>query len=240
MNNSIKNLTNNEVHHSIADLARRLHDVPEASEHDDGLLRSVTAAAIENVPGARHAGVLLVDKKRNFETIAPTGPVMTQVDRIQLETGEGPCLQAAWDHQMVLINDIAGDPRWPAFSARVVNDTPVRAGLSFHLFTHKGTIGALNVFADEVDAFSVESEELGLIFATHAALALGAVRQQQDFRSALASRDTIGQAKGMLMERFSIDAIAAFELLRRLSQDTNTPLVDVARQVIDAEKPVKA
>ncbi|MAU84487.1 GAF and ANTAR domain-containing protein [Gordonia sp. Z-3] len=231
---------NNQVHHSIADLARRLHDMPEASGHDDGPLRSVTAAAIANVPGARHAGVLLVDKKRNFETIAPTGPVMTEVDRIQLETGEGPCLQAAWSHQMVLINDIAGDPRWPAFSSRVVDQTPVRAGLSFHLFTHKGTIGALNVFADEVDAFTAESEEVGLIFATHAALALGAVREQHDFRSALASRDTIGQAKGMLMERFSIDAVAAFELLRRLSQDTNTPLVEVARQVIDAEKPVRS
>ena len=72
---------NNQVHHSIADLARRLHDMPEASGHDDGPLRSVTAAAIANVPGARHAGVLLVDKKRNFETIAPTGPVMTEVDR---------------------------------------------------------------------------------------------------------------------------------------------------------------
>ena len=59
-------------------------------------------------------------------------------------------------------------------------------------------------------------------------------RQQGDFRSALASRDLIGQAKGMLMERFTIDAVAAFELLRRLSQDTNTPLVEVARQVTEA------
>lgn len=70
------------------------------------------------------------------------------------------------------------------------------------------------------------------MLATHAALAWHMVRRDEQFRSALASRDVIGQAKGMLMERFDLDAVRAFELLKRLSQNMNTPLADVAQQVV--------
>ena len=71
----------------------------------------------------------------------------------------------------------------------------------------------------------------GLIFATHTALAWNMLRRDEQFRSALASRDVIGQAKGMLMERFGIDAVRAFDLLKRLSQDSNTPLHEVAERL---------
>ncbi|OUC80158.1 hypothetical protein CA982_04625 [Gordonia lacunae] len=213
-----------------------MHAVPESTQDTTGqVLDSITAGAVEYVPGAQYAGVLLVDQKKNFDTLAPTDPLMNEADRIQKETGEGPCLQAAWDHHTVLVNDIGSDDRFPAFSARVLEETPLRSSLSFKLFTDKGTIGALNVFSEETDVFGDESLEVGLLFATHAALALRAARQQQHFQSALASRDVIGQAKGMIMYRFRIDAVAAFALLRRLSQDTNTPLAKVAEKLIERE-----
>ncbi|MFT4393429.1 GAF and ANTAR domain-containing protein [Gordonia lacunae] len=232
-----------DVHFKIAELARQMHAVPESTQDTTGqVLDSITAGAVEYVPGAQYAGVLLVDQKKNFDTLAPTDPLMNEADRIQKETGEGPCLQAAWDHHTVLVNDIGSDDRFPAFSARVLEETPLRSSLSFKLFTDKGTIGALNVFSEETDVFGDESLEVGLLFATHAALALRAARQQQHFQSALASRDVIGQAKGMIMYRFRIDAVAAFALLRRLSQDTNTPLAKVAEQLIERElaEPVEA
>ncbi|WP_055476151.1 GAF and ANTAR domain-containing protein [Gordonia sp. HS-NH1] len=232
-----------DVHFKIAELARQMHAVPETTEDTTGrVLESITAGAVQYVPGAEHAGVLVVDQKKNFDTLAPTDPLMNEADRIQRETGEGPCLQAAWDHHTVLVNDIRRDERFPAFSARVIDETPLRSSLSFKLFTDKGTIGALNVFSDETDVFGEESLEIGLLFATHAALALRAARQQQHFQSALASRDVIGQAKGMIMYRFRIDAVQAFALLRRLSQDTNTPLAKVAEQLIERElaEPVEA
>ncbi|MFE0750955.1 GAF and ANTAR domain-containing protein [Gordonia sp. NPDC058843] len=225
-----------DVHFKIAELARQMHAVPENTEDTTGeVLDSITAGAVEYVPGAQYAGVLLVDQKKNFDTLAPTDPLMNEADRLQKETGEGPCLQAAWNHHTVLVNDIRADKRFPAFSARVVDETPLRSSLSFQLFTDKGTIGALNVFSADTDAFGDESVEVGLLFATHAALALRAARQQEHFRSALASRDVIGQAKGMIMYRFRIDAVAAFALLRKLSQDTNTPLAKVAEQLIERE-----
>ena len=93
-------------------------------------------------------------------------------------------------------------------------------------------MGALNFYSDRVDAFDEESLEVGLILATHTAVAWNLLLRDDQFRSALTSRDVIGQSKGMLMERYSIDAVAAFGLLRRLSQETNTPLISVAEQVI--------
>ncbi|MEE3852146.1 GAF and ANTAR domain-containing protein [Gordonia sp. LSe1-13] len=225
------------VHQAIADLARSMHAIPESDRTAaDSVFEAVTFGAVEHVPGTDHAGVLVVDAKaREYETIAPTDDIMIHLDLLQKETEQGPCVEAAWEHHMVRVDDIATDPRWPELSARTLAETPARSSMSFHLFSHQGTIGALNLFSDQVNAFDGDAEEVGLVYATHASLALFRARQQGDFRSALASRDLIGQAKGMIMERFKIDAVQAFELLRRLSQDTNTPLIDVARQVIDAE-----
>jgi AmiR/NasT family two-component response regulator len=72
-----------------------------------------------------------------------------------------------------------------------------------------------------------------MVLAAHAASALLASRQGEQLQSALSTRDRIGQAKGIIMERFGIDDVAAFEMMRKLSQDANTRLVDVAQQVID-------
>lgn len=89
------------------------------------------------------------------------------------------------------------------------------------------------MFAFSPNAFGPEEEAAGEVLATHAALALTAARTEEQLRSAVASRDAIGQAKGMLMERFDIDAMRAFELLTKLSQETNTRLSVIAQQVID-------
>ena len=223
-----------EVHRSIAELARDMHRLSSSEDNVDAVVASITAGAVSQVHGAQYAGVLLVDKKKNFETIGLTDPVVQTLDTIQKETDEGPCLEAAWEHPTVRMNNFDDEPRWPAFAARAVRETAVRSSLSFQLFTHEGAMGALNLFSEKSDAFSRESEELGLIYATHAALALFRARQEEQFKSALASRDLIGQAKGVIMERFSVDAIQAFDLLRKLSQDSNIPLVKVAQKLIEA------
>lgn len=100
-------------------------------------------------------------------------------------------------------------------------------------------MAALNFYAEAPRAFSAESVELGTVYATHIALAWSMLRRQDQFRSALASRDVIGQAKGVIMERFNLDSVEAFELLRRLSQQSNIRLVDIAAALIDSEHPLK-
>ena len=110
--------------------------------------------------------------------------------------------------------------------------TGPRSALSFKLYTSSQTAGALNLFALEPGAFDAEAETIGAVLAAHAAAAIIASRQNEQLESALSTRDRIGQAKGILMERFAIDAFAAFDLLRRLSQESNVKLIDIAEKVV--------
>ena len=107
------------------------------------------------------------------------------------------------------------------------------SGLSFKLYTSDRTAGALNLFSFKTNAFDAEAETIGAVLAAHAAAAILASRHEQQLESALSTRDRIGQAKGIIMERYDVDDVRAFDLLRQLSQDTNTKLVDVAQRVID-------
>lgn len=132
---------------------------------------------------------------------------------------------------MVKCNDLREDSRWPRFA-----EAAVAAGIhslkSFQLYTHNARMGALNLFGTEPDVFTSESEAVGAMLATHAAVALIADDERLQFKSALASRDIIGQAKGMIMERFDVDAVRAFELLTRLSQTSNTRFALVAEELV--------
>jgi hypothetical protein len=105
------------------------------------------------------------------------------------------------------------------------------------LYVEGFNYGALNLHSSQVSAFGEDAESIGSLFAAHAAIAFSSAREEQQIRAALTSRDVIGQAKGMLMERYQLGAQAAFALLSKLSQDTNTKLADLAHQVVaDAEK----
>lgn len=230
----------------IARLARVLHGAPRRTQTPEAVLGEVTTAATELIPGVAHAGVTLVrgnprDGGRvELESTAATGPVPETVDRLQHEHGQGPCFAAVRDSNTVLVDDMTRDERWPAFLAAVRTHTPVRSSLSIELYTTDQELGALNFYADTPHAFDRDSIALALNLATHAAIALSSARREEQFHSALASRDIIGQAKGMIMERYNIDALQAFELLRKLSQDSNTRLTDIATQLVHADHPTTA
>jgi transcriptional regulator with GAF, ATPase, and Fis domain len=193
-------------------------------------LAQVTAAAVALIRGVDAADVLLIDEDV-FTSVASTSPLGPALDGAQRETGEGPCLDAAKGAAVVRCDDLRRDERWPRFAAVAVQ-SEVHAMLSYQLYTHGAGSGALNLFSREVDAFTADNEAVGAMLATHAAVALIAANRQRQFESALASRDGIGQAKGMIMERFNVDAVRAFELLTRLSQDHNIPLREIAAQIV--------
>jgi len=103
--------------------------------------------------------------------------------------------------------------------------------LCFQLFVHGDTLGALNLYSPEAGAFTEEPETSGRVFATHAAVALAAAQHEQQLHAALANRDIIGQAKGIVMERFHLDADRAFTLIARLSQEENIKLHEIATKI---------
>jgi GAF domain-containing protein len=211
----------------MAELARTI-----ALRKVDDVLADVTATAKELIPGVDIAGVLLVGKAGSFETLAPTNDLMFKLDELQMRYLEGPCVTAALSEIVVRTDDFRNEPKWPNYSPEVVQ-LGVLSGLSFKLYTADRTAGALNLFGYEPKLWDTDAETIGMVLAAHAAAAILASREGDQLQSALSTRDRIGQAKGIIMERFKIDDVQAFGMLRQLSQDTNTKLIDIAQRVID-------
>jgi len=197
----------------------------------DAILASVTSAAVRLIDGIDVADVLVINDDK-FESLAPTNDLIRELDDLQLQFQEGPCLEAAVAESVIRSSDLRTEHRWPRF-AEAATERGVFSVLSFQLYSHRNGRGALNLFGREPRTFSVEAEAIGAMLATHAANALVAADRQNQFDSALATRDVIGQAKGVLMERFGVDAVQAFDLLSTLSQNSNTPLRQVATQVVE-------
>jgi GAF domain-containing protein len=220
----------------IREVADVVYLVQQEATNVDSLLDELTESAATSVPGARYAGITVAGRDGTVRTASSTGRYPELLDKIQQAHREGPCLSAVWEQHVIRIDDVAIDERWPVYSRDAAEQTPIRSIVSFQLFKEHQMMAALNLYAEQPDVFDDDAVELGLIFATHTALAWKMMRREEQFRGALASRDLIGQAKGMVMERFKIDAVQAFELLKRLSQNSNTPVAAVARRVIESEQ----
>ena len=219
---------NHELAQRMADLARSA----AAPRRVEDVLSDVTETAKKLIPGVDTAGVLLISKGKKFDSVAGTSDLPHLLDELQMKYEEGPCVQAAIDDLIVRTDDFRTEDRWPRYSAAAV-ELGVLSGLSFKLYTSTQTAGALNLFAFKERAFDGEAETVGAVLAAHAAAAILASRHGEQLQSALSTRDRIGQAKGIIMERFNIDDVQAFEMLRKLSQDGNVRLVDIAERVIN-------
>ncbi|MCK0172742.1 MULTISPECIES: GAF and ANTAR domain-containing protein [Mycobacteriaceae] len=217
------------------DLALRMAELARsvaAPRSLEAVLAGVTSAAKELIPGVDAAGILLIGKGGSFESLAEVTELPHLLDELQMKFEEGPCVQAALDDIVVRTDDFRDEPRWPRYSPACV-EMGVLSGLSFKLYTADRTAGALNLFGFQPRVWDTEAETIGMVLAAHAAAAVLASRQGAQLESALSTRDRIGQAKGIIMERYKVDDVQAFEMMRRLSQDSNTRLVDIAQQVID-------
>ncbi len=217
------------LRHTMEELTERFAHPTDIGD----TLHSVTASCVELVDGVDSADVLLMCGGDRFESVAATSQLAVTIDVLQQRFSEGPCLDAGAGagEAIVVCNDLRGESRWPRFAEAAVA-AGVRSVMSFQLYTYDKRMGALNLFGTQADAFTAESRPVGAMFATHAAVALIADDERLQFRSALASRDVIGQAKGMIMERFDVDAVRAFELLIKISQDSNTRLADIAEELV--------
>ncbi|WP_422744897.1 GAF and ANTAR domain-containing protein [Mycobacterium sp. WMMD1722] len=212
----------------MAELARVVA-MPRSLEE---ILESVTSTAKELIPGVDTAGVLLIGRGGSYESLGAVTDLPHRLDGLQMKFDEGPCVQAALDDVIVRTDDFRTETRWPQYAPACV-EIGVLGSLSFKLYTSDRTAGALNLFSFRANAWDVQAETVGTVLAAHAAAAVLANRQGSQLESALSSRDRIGQAKGIIMERYKVDDVQAFEMMRRLSQDGNTRLVDIAQQVID-------
>jgi serine phosphatase RsbU (regulator of sigma subunit) len=156
---------------AIAEVARRLQAERTAQE----TLQKMVELAASTIGGCDHAGVSIVNA--GVDTPAASDDVPRRVDRIQYESGEGPCLDAIWKHAVFQSDDLRTEVRWPHFSSRAASETGVRSMLSFRLFLERDTLGALNLYSKRRGAFDDQSRHVGSVFAAHAAIALHAARE---------------------------------------------------------------
>jgi GAF domain-containing protein len=218
----------------LVDVAEALRDVARSLEAEPDLqhvLEAIVASATDTVPGAEQAGVSIRQGKL-LQTVASTSDLTKRINNLEHELDEGPCLQALLDQRSYRIDDMSQDTRWPRF-ATAAEAHGVRSMLGYKLFTSGRNLGTLDLYSSELNAFDADSEVIGELFAAHAAIALTGSTQQGEFRRALSSRDTIGMAKGILMQRERLTDDQAFKLLVYTSQKTNTKIHDLAAGLVD-------
>lgn len=210
-------------------VARKLQE-----EHGDieGTLQAITATAIKVVPGAEECGISYVIGRSKIEPRASSGDLPREIDALQEQVKQGPCMDAVWEQEVVRVDDVGADDRWPQFGPRA-SELGAGSMMCFQLFVQGDQMGAMNLYAGKPGAFNAEGQEIGLMFAAHAAVAVAGAEHEERLRAGMTNRDVIGQAKGILMERHRVTADQAFGVLSRVSQEMNRKLVDIAHEVTD-------
>ncbi len=210
----------------FAELALNLHDVTVEETVEKVL--EFTLKAI----GSDYAGVVFVHDNHHIETAAATDPIVAKLDAMQMEIGEGPDVSVLADRLSVIVSDTRTETRWPKWAA-LVSDAGIRSLLSVRMYTDDETIGTLNAFSRHPDAFDVDDQAVAHVLARHAAVALRTARKIENLWLAVDARKRIGQAQGILMERFDLNPDQAFSVLLRYSQDNNIKLREVADRLVE-------
>ncbi|CAN5517607.1 GAF and ANTAR domain-containing protein [soil metagenome] len=221
-----------EVEEHLSEVARTLF----APGSVTGSLQLTVDLAVSTIDGCDAAGVFLVRRGRVI-TAASTDPIVVELDELQFAYHEGPCLDAVAEGGSTYATDLADDARWPKFGPAAAH-AGIRSALAFRLSDRP--ISALNLYARLPAAYGATDRATGLIFATLAGIALEAAGERADdehrvanLHEALKTRELIGQAQGILIERERITGDQAFDVLRRASQHLNIKIREVAQNLID-------
>jgi GAF domain-containing protein len=211
----------------FAELAETLHAAPTPNRTAE----QVVSYARQQLD-ADYGGITLIRRGGRLETIAPTDPLVEQVDVLQNELGEGSCRDSSWHRETLVSEDLAIDPRWPRWAPEVAA-LGIASALAAELTNAEDRrTGAVNLYWTRPRRFSADDTAFANIFARHAALALTTSFKLAGLNVALDGRKLIGQAQGILMERHGLDEARAFEVLKRYSQHHNIKLRHVAEHLI--------
>jgi GAF domain-containing protein len=214
----------------FARLANELHEQESFDETVERLVESAPALV-----GSDFASVLLARRGRHLEAGAATDPIAEKLDQLQIEYAEGPALEAVLDTSTLLVPDLRADGRWPRWSPSAAQ-LGIASVLVVRLWTSHATWGTLNLYAAQPRHFDANSVGLAEILARHASIAVASARNEESLTQAIDARKLIGQAQGILMERYDLDDRRAFDVLRRYSQDRNIKLNEVARLLVSTRR----
>lgn len=222
----------------IIENLQELHGLLLSEETLRSTLERVTQLACATIDGCDSAGVTILEDSK-ASTTAATDDFTFKIDGDQYENREGPCLHALSSQEIVVMDDIPKDTRWPAFSEAATKHG-LGSVLSLPLAARDQPLGALNLYSKSSNSFDDDSRSLGKLFASQASVAISnaqvyesAIRLAEQLKKAVESRELIGEAKGIIMAREGVTDDEAFEMLKKLSQNQNVKLRDVAQKVVD-------
>jgi len=200
----------------------------------DQTLANITAAAVSELPGVHYASITIRHDDGRLDTAAPTDDMLLGLDAAQYDLQEGPCYDAAVDQPFVVARNLAADERFPRYGELAVR-TGIRAQAGLRLFETPGrsSQGALNLYSRDVGAFE-DIQIVGQLFAHQAAVALDYAREIDNLNEAMRTRQLIGRAVGIVMERYGMPEERAFAFLARISQTRNVKLRLVADELVAA------
>ena len=223
----------------LAGVFARMSGLLLTHETVETALGLLSALAHETVPGSTGAGVSIVDGGRRTSSGA-TDERVRQADALQYELDEGPCLAAAAAREVVRIDDMTEDRRWPRWASAAL-PMGLRATLSAPLVAGDRSLGAIKVYADQAGVFDAHSEQLLSMFSAQAAVLVSNVKaydQAKQFsdgmRLAFRDRDVVSMAKGVLMARGHVDEESAMAVLLRHAHRDDTTVAAAARAVVES------
>jgi hypothetical protein len=223
------------------------HDVLRDAEVDaevGPLLEIIVKAARDRVPGMEHVGVFRLDRFGGVRTLAVTSDFARDLDALQHRVGEGPALDLR-EARLVAVPQIRHDPRWPAYAAAasaagLQAQLTIRVAVDDHDTDHdtdkdtdQDTVAGLSLYSTGTADIHPDAGAVAELFAGHAAVALGHDRGRSGLTEALSSREVVGQATGIIADRYGMTQERAFAFLVRAASQSNMPLREIAHELVD-------
>jgi GAF domain-containing protein len=201
-------------------------------------LNTITALAVDTLAGSSGSGVSLLNSGGERTTSAATDSLVEQLDTLQYQLDEGPCLTAWRDHVATRSGLLETEQRWSAWSRRA-HELGMRSVLSAPLINGDRVMGAMKVYSTRADAYGDREEDLLRRFATQAAIFVGNVQAVQaaehmsgTLQDTLRFRDVLAMARGVLMARRGIGVEDANRLLITESYRSRRLIREVAEQIV--------
>ena len=218
------------------DVATVLTEAAKTIDHPASLeetLDAVVHAARDTIPGFQHVGISILHRNGRIETKAGTDQLVWELDELQYSIDQGPCVDAMKSDPIMYLEDAHHDDRWPDYLPKAV-ERGLRAQLALRLYNDEQTLGGINMYCTTGPGIPPEAIQLAELFATHASIALGRKRFEHQLAEAVASRQVIGTAIGILMQRYEITEDRAFQFLVRASKTSNQKVRLIAQELIDS------
>jgi len=213
---------------ALAEAARTINQSQSLEE----TLEAIARAAQASVPGFDAVGISLLHSNGKVETKAATGDLVWKLDALQYDLGDGPCVSSLHEEPVIVVENLRHEQRWPKFVPQAVK-LGLKAQMALRLYVDdEGTIGGLNLYSTLSETIAEDAPAAAEVFAAQAAVALGHVQEVAHLNQALLTRQQIGTAVGIIMERYKLDPQAAFAFLSRLSSHANLKLREVAERVV--------